>query len=215
MSQTASLIAVAPSPRNQIGQVMGRKGQDTRARLIGAVVRLIADRPLRELKVSDIAREAGVGASSFYVYFPDVSAAVLAALAQHSQATPELMEIVDREWTPSNAIEFARGFVMAFRAFWKDNFALLRARNLAYDEGDERFNAQRCQDIEPILVSLAAKVEVSQRAGRLPPGVPPRRIAALLLGALERMAAGNRLDEETIEAAAFVMVASLGLHEAS
>ncbi len=212
MTKDFSEVTTPSGGRNQIGQVMGRKGQDTRARLLTAVVRLIADRPLRDLKVSDIAREASVGASSFYVYFPDVSAAVLAARDQHSQATPELLAIVESDWTPANAYARAHAFVVAYRGFWKDNFALLRARNLAYDEGDQRFRLQRCKDIEPILLRLAAKAEDSQRMGLLPEGIQARRVASVCLASVERLAAGNRLTEEAVDAAAYVMTAALGLY---
>jgi len=205
--------------RNQIGQIMGRKGHDTRARLVAAAARLVAARPLRELRVTDIAREAGLGAPNFYVYFPDVGAAVLAALEQHPQASPDLLALLDRDWTTADGLDHARDFVTAYLGSWQDNFALLRARNLAADEGDERFLDQRLADIGPILQGLTAKFEAAQASGRAPTSVRAQAAAGVVVAALERLAAASRRgqgasalnDNEIREAAAFVLAAALGL----
>jgi AcrR family transcriptional regulator len=204
--------------RNQIGQVMGRKGHDTRARLVAAAARLVARRPLRELRVTDIAREAGLGPPNFYVYFSDVGAAVLAALEQHPQSSPELLQILERDWTAGEGLDQARAFVAAYLGSWKDNFALLRARNLAADEGDERFLQQRLGDIGPIHQGLTAKFEAALLAGRLPGGLRPAAAAGVMVAALERLAAAPRrgwddtaAESELHEAAAYVLAASLGL----
>lgn len=205
--------------RNQIGQLMGRKGQDTRARLVAAAERLVASRPLRELRASDIARAAGVGAPTFYVYFADVGAAVLAALEQHPQSSPETLQLLEGEWTAKEGLAQARAFVAAYLGSWKDNYALLRARNLAADEGDERFLAQRLCDIGPILRALTGKFEAAQRAGHAPPALCPKAAAGVAIAALERMAAAPRwgrdleaMPEAALrDAAAHMLAAALGL----
>jgi AcrR family transcriptional regulator len=75
--------ATAKGPRkrtqNLYGQAMGRKGSETRARLMRATVELLEKRSLRDVSVSDIATLAGTSSSSFYIYFADVTAAALAA----------------------------------------------------------------------------------------------------------------------------------------
>lgn len=204
--------------RNQIGQVMGRKGHDTRERLVSAAASLIAARPLRELRASDIAREAGLGPSHFYVYFPDVGAAVLAALERHPQGSPALLDSLDQDWRAFDAVHHARAFVAAYLDSWKDNYALLRARNLAADEGDARFQEQRAADIGPILLGLTAKFSEARQAGRTPPGLEPAAAAGVILAALERLAAAPRwpsgasVEEARFrEAAALVLTAALGL----
>jgi len=207
----------AAGGRNQIGQVMGRKGHDTRARLITAAAQLVATKPLRDLRVSDIARAAGIGAPSFYVYFPDVGAAVLAALEGHPQSSPELLEILDRDWSADGSA-CARAFVDAYLDSWQHNFALLRARNLAADEGDARFVEQRRGDIQPILDRLAAKVRAAQQAGHAPGDVAPAAVAGAISAALERLAAaprwsrtGPELEAELRQAVAYILVSALAL----
>lgn len=218
-SMTQMAKAEPPSDRrNQIGQVMGRKGHDTQARLVAAATRLVATRPLRELRVTDIAREAGLGAPNFYVYFSDVGAAVLAALDQHPQASPALLKVLELDWTTSDGLGHARAFVTAYLGSWQDNFALLRARNLAADEGDARFVAQRLADIGPILRGLTAKFEAAQAARRIPGAPRAQAAAGVILAALERLAAAPRwsepagaADDEIRDAAAFVLASALGL----
>jgi len=204
--------------RNQIGQVMGRKGHDTRARLVAAAARLVATRPLQELRVTDIAREAGLGPPNFYVYFADVGAAVLAALDRHPQASPELLAILDLDWTSPDGLDHARRFVVAYLGSWKENFALLRARNLAADEGDQRFIEQRLADIGPILRGLTEKFEAAQAAGRVPKTLQAQATAGVIVAALERLAAAPRWSQGSStgdgvirDAAAFVLAAALGI----
>jgi len=206
-----------PERRNQIGQRMGRKGHGTRSRLIAAAARLVADRPLRELRVSDIAREAGVGAPTFYVYFSDVDAVVLAALELHPQSSPEMLEILDRDWS-AGGLESARIYVNAYMGLWETNFALLRARNLAADEGDARFLDQRMKDLWPILERLAAKVAAAQQSGLAPTTLSPSAVAGVISASLERLAAAPKwgaanpkLDAELREAAAYMLATALGL----
>src|SRR5882762_11779811 len=77
-------------PQNLYGQAMGRKGTQTRERLIRATVDLLEKRSLRDVSVSDIATLAGTSSSSFYIYFADVTAAALAAAEGVEQITPQI-----------------------------------------------------------------------------------------------------------------------------
>lgn len=203
--------------RNQIGQVMGRKGAETRARLVAAARRLVSSKPLRALRVAEIAREAGVGAPSFYVYFQDVGEAVLAALEDHPQSAPGVLAVLELDWS-DDTLGCARAFVDAYLDVWIENFALLRARNLAADEGDERFTRQRLTDIGPVLVRLAAKFQAAQAAGRAAPDVSANAAAGVMVAALERLAAAPRqrrqgegyADADLRAAAAHMLASALG-----
>jgi AcrR family transcriptional regulator len=175
--------------RNQNGQAMGRKGLQTRQRLIDATVEQLETTRLRDLRVSEIARKAGTSAATFYVYFPDVTDAVLAALDEFTQSTPELLALVKADWGSDAPDERARQIVQMYVDFWTSHAGLLRVRNLASDEGDERFRRAREVAIRPMLEATAAAVDRAQRAGWVPAELDPAATAGVLMAMLERFAA--------------------------
>ena len=56
------------------------KGERTRRRLLDAALTLLARDGYHDLKVTEVAREAGVAAGVFYIYFKDKNALVLSLL---------------------------------------------------------------------------------------------------------------------------------------
>ena len=57
------------------GRVPGRRGRATRQRLLERTREMLETTGYRDLKVIDIAREAGTSPATFYQYFADVEAA--------------------------------------------------------------------------------------------------------------------------------------------
>src|SRR5258708_34218234 len=88
-------------PQNLYGQAMGRKGTQTRERLIRATVDLLERRSIRDVSVSDIATLAGTSSSSFYIYFADGSSAALAAAESVGPITPEIENLLAHPWPPA------------------------------------------------------------------------------------------------------------------
>jgi hypothetical protein len=78
----------------------------------------------------------------------------------------------------------ARHLVDGFLRFWDDHRAVLRTRNLAAQEGDQRFRDVRNQALQPLTEGLSRKVEQSGA-----PGLAPYAAAAALVAMMERMAA--------------------------
>jgi AcrR family transcriptional regulator len=175
--------------RNQNGQAMGRKGMLTRRRLIDATVAALETTRLRDLRVSDIARQAGTSAATFYVYFPDVADAVLAALGELTQSTPELVALIDGDWSEVEPQAHAREVVSRYVGFWAQHHALFRVRNLAADEGDERFLSAREQAIRGVLMACEAAIRRAQEAGWTARTIDALATAGVLLAMLERFAA--------------------------
>jgi len=71
------------------GRALGRRGQQTRTRLLEATAQMLERVGLRDLRVVDIARVVGTSPATFYQYFRDVEEAVL-ALAERWGAFPPL-----------------------------------------------------------------------------------------------------------------------------
>lgn len=175
--------------QNLYGQEMGDKGAKTRAKILKATDSLIEKRSITELKVSEIGSLAGVSSSTFYLYFQTVSEAALAVANETNQSSPELMEILNRDWTRDNVLENAREFVKVYFAFWAEHASILRIRNFAADEGDRRFFDARRQSVEPIHFALQSKFTHFQSIDKAAPKLHPPSTASVLLATLERTAA--------------------------
>src|SRR3546814_10296726 len=73
----------AMSILNKHGQAIGRKGAESRRRLLDATRTLIATEPAHKLTASAIARTAKLASQTFYLYFNDIDE-ILLALSQEA-----------------------------------------------------------------------------------------------------------------------------------
>jgi AcrR family transcriptional regulator len=197
-------------PQNLYGQAMGRKGTETRERLIRATVELLEKRSIRDMSVSDIATLAGTSSSSFYIYFTDVTSAALAAAESVEQITPEIEAILGKPWSPAAAQANAVAFLEAYVNFSSKHHAILRVRNLAADEGDKRFEEVRHSAVSRIHELLEARIVAVDN------GLDPSAGASAVLALMERIAAIARLPlrrhhsrKSLIVAAAFLIANAL------
>lgn len=197
--QTASLTDPRPvcESYNHYGQKIGSKGERTRQALIDATVKLLESHGLRDVSVSDVAREAGTSPATFYVYFRGVPEVVLAALEGASQTSPELEELIGRDWLEDQPEQQAQRFVEAYTTLWNRNGTVFRVRNLAAEEGDERFYRARMNAARPMMEGIAAAVARAQQAGRLPAALSPRACAGTMLMMLERLSAVGPMTQES------------------
>ena len=166
------------------GRSLGRRGAQTRARLLDATARLLEDNGLRELRVVDIARAVDLSPATFYQYFADVEAAVLALSIAVGEETSSLVGLLAEDWNRPDGLAFARRLVEDFITNWDEHRAVLRTRNLAAQEGDERFRAVRNESLGPLTEGIGAKV-----AARHESGLSPYAAGAAMVSMLERMAA--------------------------
>ena len=174
------------------GRAIGRRGLRTRARLLEATAHLLERRGLRDLRVVDIARAVGTSPATFYQYFRDVEDAVLALASEAAADLSPVSRALAEPWTDRSA----RRIVEAFVASWDAHRTVLRVRNLAAQEGDQRFRTARNASLRPITEALAARVAESQRAGRVSPDVSPIAAASAMVAMTERIAAFHREIEE-------------------
>ncbi len=175
---------------DQSGRQLGPRAMATRKRLLDATEKLLGETKLRDLRVIDIAREVGTSAATFYQYFRDVDDVVLAVAEQVSQEIPGMLERIAGSWEGDEGLRKARSIVQAFIDHWDAHQAVLRVRNLASDEGDERFARLRARTMSPLLMQLAERIE-EHRAGDPSVG-HPAAAAAAMAAILERLAAYHR-----------------------
>lgn len=174
---------------NKYGQKIGSKGERTRQLLIDATVQLLESHGLRDVSVADVAREAQMSPATFYVYFRGVPEVVLAALETVSQTSPEIEDLISEDWRQSDSEDQARSFVDLYCALWNQNRTVFRVRNMAAEEGDERFYQTRMDAARPVMAALTSKIELAQRSGLVPGRLKARSCAGTILMMLERLAA--------------------------
>jgi len=202
---------------------MGNKGLLTRTRILEATAELMQRRPLRELRVAEIGSLASVSSSTFYLYFESVAEAGLAVVDGLNQATPEIMKLLESEWTPDNVFAKAKAFVQAYFSFWDRHHAVLRVRNFIADEADKRFVDARRRSVEPIHFALQAKIAAFQPKGPDGELLDPASTTSVILAMIERTASLVRQKSahkatrprQMQSAAFFIAAAMIGLPQAN
>lgn len=167
---------------NQVGQKLGRKGQETRERILAAVLRLLADPDGPPLTLSGVAKEAHVRPPNVYLYFPDLGDLLLAALRRVMDTAEEayLAQLRPR-WADDTLRETCREFLGAYYRFWQRNARLLHMRNAMADANDLRFLRYRNDVTLPLINLLADQIGSSENAD-------DGTLASVLLTGVERLA---------------------------
>jgi AcrR family transcriptional regulator len=169
------------------GRVPGTRGLATRQRLLDATAEHLAAVGYRELKVVEIARLAGTSPATFYQYFPDVDAALLALSASLAEAGGRKLRnlVSEGDWDhdpPAAASRVAEGIL----AFWERNGEIMRVIDLSALEGDERFRSLRTWLLNGLYVALVDVLAGSGRRGTA--RLDPEAGAALLVSMLSHAA---------------------------
>jgi AcrR family transcriptional regulator len=201
---------------DQSGRALGPRAAETRQRLLDATEELLATRPLRDLRVIDVARREGSSPATFYQYFEDLEDAVVSLAERAALEMPPIVEELGGSMEGEEGLARARRVVEAFIAHWDAHRAVLRVRNLASEEGDPRFIDLRRRVHAPVIEALAAQVERGQRAGGVAREIHPHAAAAALAAILERLAAYHTelrafgvTREDLVETSARILVRTL------
>ena len=174
------------------GRALGRRGAQTRRRLLDATAEMLETHGIRDLRVVDIARAVGSSPATFYQYFRDVEEAVLALAEEVGGEIAPLAARLETPWEGERGLDDARAVVEGFVEYWDRHRAVLRTRNLAAQEGDERFREVRNRTLTPFLTTLTAKIEDARRRARVVGELSPLAASAALVAMIERMAAFHR-----------------------
>ena len=145
----------------------------------------------RDLKVVDIAREAGTSPATFYQYFPDVESAILVLADEMVTSGVDHFSalMAGATWRGKAGYEAAEGLAEAMLTFWAEHQSVLRVVDLATDEGDGRFANVRTRLLNDLNNALAAAARDHQKAGKGQPDVDPNAIAGVLVAMLAHVAA--------------------------
>jgi AcrR family transcriptional regulator len=182
-------VADGASLRASDGRVPGRRGLATRQKLLDCTAEMLRSTSYRELKVIDIAREAGTSPATFYQYFGDVEAAILVLGQEMAEDSERLVEMVrESNWRGKAGYETALDFADTFIQFWDQHRPVLRVVDLSTDEGDHRFRSVRVKWLNNLTKAFAAVTETFQAEGKNA-GVDAMASAGVLVTMIANVAA--------------------------
>ena len=182
-------------PLEQSGETRGVRARgDVRARIVAAVMRLLAHRSPEHLTVSVIATEAGVGVATFYRHFPsrvDVfDAAGSALLADMLEASGYLT-------SPLRSREEERGAVRAWLCErMRDLLARPAAMRIFQLTARSREDQPHRALVEGLLAERLAKLDVAGIAAIADPMALARSIVLAIIGVLRGATYQPHLFEE-------------------
>lgn len=181
-SDGAAAPAMAVS-HNLNGQRLGRKGRDTRERIIAAAQALLASPEPVPITLSAVARQASLGMTSLYLYFSDLTELVLAVL-EPVMATAEDAYIgaMRTRWPDDELNACCNAFVSAYYDFWCKHARLLHLRNSMADLHDKRIVIHRVRSAQQVISLLAEQMDGNTGAGDL----RADDMATVLLTGIER-----------------------------
>jgi AcrR family transcriptional regulator len=174
------------------GRRLGRRAQETRRKLLDATAELLESRPLLDVTVVEVARRVGTSPAAFYQYFPNVREAVLALADETGEQISGLVPLVERPWRGGEGFAACREMVAGYVKYWDEHRAVLRARDMAAAEGDQRFRAVRNESLSIITDRVSEKIAEAQRAGAVPSAIAPYAAASAMVAMMGRMAAYHR-----------------------
>jgi TetR/AcrR family transcriptional regulator, ethionamide resistance regulator len=169
-------------------------GDDREREILATAERLLAERPLSEISVDDLARGAGISRPSFYFYFPSKDAVVLTLIDRlveearggREAAVAKLLEDPRAGWR-----EGIEAFYEAFRA--RPSLILAGAELRATNPEARQLWSQV---MEGWVEDVTAVIEAERARGVAPPGVPARELAIALVQMNERAQYASLSDEE-------------------
>ena len=129
---------------NLQGQKLGKKGRETRDRILATARQLIEDPESEGFSLSAVARSAGIRMSSIYNYFSDVTELFLAVLEPVAdEAEGAYVALLRDKWSDHEIERKSAEFTNAFHDYWRRNSRFLHLRNNMADSYDERVLLQR------------------------------------------------------------------------
>jgi AcrR family transcriptional regulator len=171
---------------NLAGQRLGRKGLETHERIVQAALRLLRSSPSDvPVTLTAVSREASVGMTTLYLYFPDIGELVLAALNRiMATADDAFLDRLRSRWPDDGLEACCLDFLRAHLQFWRRHARILHMRNSFADKSDMRFLEYRNRISYPLIEMLVQQMD----------GDPATKdshhslVASVILAGLERLA---------------------------
>lgn len=176
--------------KNKHGQSLGRKGRETRERLLNAARELLNTNSPVQLTVVSIAKKAKSSSATFYLYFDDVRSLLL-VLSEAAETDMKVVhDVLDEPWDPQFLdLDHAARVVEAYVSVWDKHRAVLRYRNLEADRGDAEFENIRLRTTVRIVTRFADHIFAAVPKSKSFTFNDALAEASVLVAAMERLAA--------------------------
>ncbi len=192
-------------------QTQRRRRDEAREAVIAAALELASSSSFKDLTVDEIAREAGVSRTAFYVHFRDKSELLLAAVEDVSSI---LYEEADRWWHgEGEPAELVRSAIAGIASVYAEHASLMRIATevSTYDEEVREFWTGL---VGRFIAATAAHIRLEQKAGRIRDSLGADTTADSLTWMTERCAyihlgRGGEAPEALTEALSSIWVAAL------
>ncbi len=178
--------------KDQSGRDLGIRARKTRQKFLDATARLLGERSILDISVTEIARQVDSVPSLFYHYFKDVEDAALHLAREASSEMPAMVELIDGSWGKGEGLQRAAALAEAYLEHWEKYHGVLLLRNQAADRGDKVFLKIRKQALEPLIEKLTELISASQRQGMVVKDIHPYLAASALVSILEKLSAYAR-----------------------
>lgn len=158
---------------------MTPKGEATRARLLGAAARALADDG--RLELATVAERAGVATSVLYRYFGSknglVAAVVDAFYDEYEEQVFGVADVPGATWIEREGLRMER----EIEFFYEHPLGRAVAGGLLHEAAATRADVAR---LRSHIAAAARNIRAGQRAGELDPSVDAELAAAAIMGAL-------------------------------
>jgi AcrR family transcriptional regulator len=174
-------VRTAPPPR----PTQAERSARSRSALLESAARSISRYGYGNVKLEQVARDAGYTRGALYHQFKDKEDLALAVIGWIDETWwPEVWTAVERQSDPAAAlIALARGHAVYCR---RDVARVVMALRLEFSGRRDHPVGHEMQRAGRVLVKRTARlIEAGRRDGSLPPGPPARAAAVAYWGALE------------------------------
>jgi AcrR family transcriptional regulator len=178
--------------KDKAGRSLGTRAQKTRQRILDATAKLLSERSILDISVTEIARQIDSVSSLFYHYFKDVEDAAQHLARDASSEMPAMVQLMEGSWEGEEGLQRARDLAEAYLQHWERNHGVLLLRNQAADRGDKVFLKIRKQALSPLIDKLTELITAAQKRGRVPKDLHPFLAASALVSVLEKLSAYER-----------------------
>jgi AcrR family transcriptional regulator len=192
-----------------------RHGDRVERAILDTATELLAQRPLASIRISELARGAGISRSAFYFYFESREAVLRELVERISDELYDASEVFLLRRSGETPDAAVRRALAGLLAVWRRHGAVLRAIVHASDE-DAQLREFWAAVARRFVRATAELVQREREVGNALPGPPPAAALAGVLVAMNDRAfheaslrRGGRSDRALLDALAAVWLRSI------